>query len=98
MIPVALNVGFSNYIVADKILAMVSSESAPMRRVIQEHRKSGNLIDATQGRKTKSVIFLIDGQIATSALPQDVLKRRMTGEDNEFRVSIQEEELAAEAA
>jgi hypothetical protein len=77
MANVALNVGFYNYVLADKIVALVNSESAPMRRVIQEYRKSGRLIDATQGRKTKSVIFLEGGQVATSALPQDILVKRM---------------------
>ncbi len=78
--PVALNVGFYNYVIASKVVALVSSDSAPMRRVIQEFRKSGRLIDATQGRKTKSIVFLESGQITTSALAQDILARRMCGE------------------
>jgi regulator of extracellular matrix RemA (YlzA/DUF370 family) len=77
---IALNVGFYNYILEDKIIALINSDSAPMRRMIQECRKNGRLIDATQGRKTKSVIFLVGGNVATSALPQDVLLRRMIGE------------------
>jgi regulator of extracellular matrix RemA (YlzA/DUF370 family) len=81
MTNVALNVGFYNYVLTDKIVALVNSESAPMRRVIQEYRKSGRLIDATQGRKTKSVIFLEGGQVATSALPQDILVKRMLAEN-----------------
>ena len=81
MANVALNVGFYNYVLSDKIVALVNSESAPMRRVIQEYRKSGRLIDATQGRKTKSVIFLEGGQVATSALPQDVLVKRMLSDN-----------------
>lgn len=81
MVPVALNIGFYNYVISDKVLAMISSDSAPMRRIIQEFRKSGRLIDATQGRKTKSVIFLSGGQIATSALTQDILMKRMSGDE-----------------
>jgi len=80
MVPVALNVGFDNYVISDKVIALVSSDSAPMRRVIQEFRKTGRLIDATQGRKTKSVVFLESGQIAASALPQDILMRRVSGD------------------
>ena len=57
MTPVVLNVGFYNFVVSDKILALIRSDSAPMRRLVQEARKSGTLIDATQGRKTKSVLF-----------------------------------------
>ena len=83
MTNVALNVGFYNYVLTDKVVALVNSESAPMRRVIQEFRKSGRLIDATQGRKTKSVIFLEGGQVATSALPQDVLVKRMLSEGSD---------------
>jgi extracellular matrix regulatory protein A len=80
---VALNVGFYNFILEDKIVALISSDSAPMRRMIQECRKNGRLIDATQGRKTKSVIFLLGGNVATSALPQDVLFRRLIGAPEE---------------
>ncbi len=80
MVPVALNVGFDNYVISDKVIALVSSDSAPMRRVIQEFRKTGRLIDATQGRKTKSVVFLESGQIAASALPQEILTRRISGD------------------
>jgi regulator of extracellular matrix RemA (YlzA/DUF370 family) len=74
---VALNVGFYNYVVADKVLALISCDSAPMRRLIQEYRKGGRLIDATQGRKTKSIVFLEGGQVATSALSQETLARRL---------------------
>ena len=96
MANVALNVGFYNYVLADKIVALVNSESAPMRRVIQEYRKSGRLIDATQGRKTKSVIFLEGGQVATSALPQDILVKRMLS-DNGASAEVQTAEERAPA-
>jgi regulator of extracellular matrix RemA (YlzA/DUF370 family) len=95
MIPVALNVGFDNYVISDKVIALVSSDSAPMRRVIQEFRKAGRLIDATQGRKTKSVVFLESGQIAASALPQEILMRRITG-DTSASPEISEEDEAGE--
>ena len=93
---VALNVGFYNYVLSDKIVALVNSESAPMRRVIQEYRKSGRLIDATQGRKTKSVIFLEGGQVATSALPQDILVKRMLSDNGSVAVTPTAEESAPE--
>jgi extracellular matrix regulatory protein A len=98
---VALNVGFYNFILEDKIVALINSDSAPMRRMIQECRKNGRLIDATQGRKTKSVIFLLGGNVATSALPQDVLFRRLIGEpegpDTLAEVEALEEVPAGEA-
>lgn len=81
--PVVLNVGFYNYVMTDKIVALVSSESAPMRRLVQSVRKSGNLIDATQGRRTKSVIFTTDSAIILSAISQETLAKRLnTGEIN----------------
>jgi regulator of extracellular matrix RemA (YlzA/DUF370 family) len=91
---VALNVGFYNYVLSDKIVALVNSESAPMRRVIQEYRKSHKLIDATQGRKTKSVIFLEGGQVATSALPQDILVKRMLSDNGSVSSAPTAEESA----
>jgi regulator of extracellular matrix RemA (YlzA/DUF370 family) len=76
--PTVLNVGFYNYVMTDKIVALVSSESAPMRRLIQQVRKSGSLIDATQGRRTKAVIFTTDESIILSAISQETLAKRLT--------------------
>ncbi len=76
-----LNVGFYNFVMTEKIVAMVSSESAPMRRVIQNMKKEGMVIDATQGRRTKSIIFTTGREIVLSAISQETLaKRLMTGE------------------
>lgn len=79
--PPVLNVGFYNYVLTDKIVAMVSSESAPMRRLVQSLRKSGQLIDATQGRRTKSIIFTDGPSVILSAISQETLAKRLsTGE------------------
>jgi regulator of extracellular matrix RemA (YlzA/DUF370 family) len=79
--PTVLNVGFYNYVLTDKIVALVSSESAPMRRLVQSLRKSSVLIDATQGRRTKSIIFTNCESVILSAISQETLaKRLMTGE------------------
>lgn len=76
-----LNVGFYNFVMTDKIVAIVSSESAPMRRAIQTMRKEGSVIDATQGRRTKAIIFTTGKEIILSAISQETLaKRLMTGE------------------
>ena len=80
--PVVLNVGFYNYVMTDKIVAMVSSESAPMRRMIQTLRKDGQVIDATQGRRTKSIIFTAPDGIVLSAISQETLAKRLSGGDN----------------
>jgi regulator of extracellular matrix RemA (YlzA/DUF370 family) len=79
--PVVLNVGFYNFVSTEKIVALVSSESAPMRRLIQNLRKEGNLIDATQGRRTKSVIFTTGTAVIVSAISQETLARRMGTEE-----------------
>ena len=76
--PTVLNVGFYNYVMTDKILALVSSESAPMRRLIQSLRKTGNLIDATHGRRTKAIIFTTGPSIILSAISQETLAKRLT--------------------
>jgi len=75
--PAVLNVGFYNYVMTDKIVALVSSESAPMRRLIQNSRKAGAVIDATQGRRTKCVIFTSDSTIVLSAISQETLAKRL---------------------
>lgn len=80
--PPILNVGFYNYVLTDKIVALVSSESAPMRRLVQSMRKNGNLIDATQGRRTKCVLFTTGGTIILSAISQETLAKRLAAESS----------------
>ena len=79
--PTVLNVGFYNYVLTDKIVALVSSESAPMRRLVQGLRKEGNLIDATQGRRTKSIIFTTGDAVILSAISQETLAKRLNTGD-----------------
>jgi len=76
--PTLLNVGFYNYVLTDKIVALVSSESAPMRRLVKSLRDTGAVIDATQGRRTKSVIFTTGNGIVLSAISQETLARRLS--------------------
>jgi regulator of extracellular matrix RemA (YlzA/DUF370 family) len=90
--PIVLNVGFYNFVASTKILALVRSDSAPMRRVVQEARKGGTLIDATQGRKTKSVVFLDGGFTVASALSQETLARRLGGKEQQPLAGTPEED------
>lgn len=76
-IPAVLNVGFYNFVLTDKIIALVSTESAPMRRLIQNLRKDGTVIDATHGRRTKSIIFTSGSSIVLSAISQETLAKRL---------------------
>ena len=79
--PTVLNVGFYNYVLTEKVVALISSESAPMRRLIQGLRKGNNLIDATHGRRTKSIIFTTGSAVILSAISQETLAKRLsTGE------------------
>lgn len=77
-LPPVLNVGFYNYVLTDKVVAMVNSDSAPMRRLIQTLKKSDKVIDATHGRRTKSVIFTSGSEIILSAISQETLAKRLS--------------------
>ena len=66
-----VNIGFGNLISASRVIAVVSPESAPVKRMIQEAREVGKLVDATQGRKTKSVILTDSDHVVLSYLTTD---------------------------
>jgi len=72
-----MNIGFGNYVVREKVVAVISADSAPMRRTIQEARRVGQLVDATQGRRTRSAILTDSRQIIISGLNQETLARRL---------------------
>ncbi len=71
-----LNIGFGNSVNTDKIICMISPDSAPAKRLIQAAKDSGLIIDATQGRKTKAVIVMENNSIVLSALQPDTLSSR----------------------
>ena len=71
-----LNIGFGSMVAAGRVLAMVEPDSAPIKRVIQEARDRGMLIDASYGRKTKTVILMDTDHVILSALTPDVLAER----------------------
>ncbi|HAE92370.1 extracellular matrix/biofilm regulator RemA [Tissierella praeacuta] len=78
-----INIGFGNIVSANRIIAVVSSESAPIKRLIQEARDKGLLIDATYGRRTRAVI-VTDSQhvILTPVQPETVANRFHDKEEN----------------
>ncbi len=85
-----VNIGFGNMVSCDRIVSIVSPESAPIKRLVQDAKEAGNLIDATQGRKTKSVIVTDSELLVLSYLSADVVAQRidpdyksLEGEDNE---------------
>ena len=83
-----INIGFGSMIAAGRVLAIMDPDSAPIKRVIQEARDRGMLIDASYGRKTKAVILMDTDHVILSALTTDVLFTRWT----------EKEEPAAEEA
>ena len=78
-----INIGYGNVVMANKVVAIVSPESAPIRRLIQESKESGRLIDATYGRKTRAVI-ITDSQyiILSSVQPETVAHRFIDKEEH----------------
>ena len=78
-----LGIGFGNYVSPAHIISIVSPESAPIKRMVQDVREKGMLIDASFGRSTKSVIVTDSGNVILSALAPDVLSGRLeTGSDD----------------
>ncbi|MDD2397492.1 MAG: DUF370 domain-containing protein [Tissierellia bacterium] len=71
-----INIGFGNIALANRIVAIVSPESAPIKRLIQETREKGKLIDATYGRKTRAVIITDCEYIILSAIQPDTMALR----------------------
>ena len=63
-----INIGFGNMAAAARVMAIISPESAPVKRMIQDSRDKGDLIDATYGRKTRAVLIMDSGQIILSAV------------------------------
>lgn len=73
-----INIGFGNVVSARRIVAVVSPESAPIKRLGQEARERGMLIDASFGRKTKSVLVMDSGHVVWSSLIPEVIQQRGT--------------------
>lgn len=76
-----VNVGFGSIINASRIVGVVNSESAPLKRKIQEAREDGLLIDATFGRKTRAVVFMTSGHIVASALTVETISNRLEAKE-----------------
>ena len=78
---VLVNIGFGNMVSRDKVVAILSPDSAPAKRQIQQGKEEKTLLDATQGRKTKSVIFTSNDKIILSALTPETLTGRFNQVD-----------------
>lgn len=76
-----INIGFGSMVAAMRVLAIMDPDSAPIKRVVQEARDRGMLIDASYGRKTKTVILMDTDHVILSALTPDVLSDRWQGRE-----------------
>ena len=84
-----VNIGFGSMVATGRMLSVLSPDSAPIKRMIQEARDRGMLIDASYGRETKSVILMDTDHVILSALTPETLTARMTGQQTD---EIEEEE------
>ena len=71
-----INIGFGSMVAAERLLAIVAPDSAPIKRVVQEARERGMLIDASFGRKTKAVILMDTDHVILSAIPSETIGAR----------------------
>lgn len=85
-----INIGFGNMVSANRLVAIVSPESAPIKRVIQDAKERGTLIDATYGRRTRAVIVTDSDHVILSAVQPETVANRL----NDREESLTEEELA----
>jgi regulator of extracellular matrix RemA (YlzA/DUF370 family) len=76
MEPQLLNIGFGSTVVADRVVAIVSPNSAPMKRLKDEARKDKRLIDATHGRRTRSIIVMDSNHVVLSAIQSETISQR----------------------
>ena len=74
-----VNIGFGSMVASNRILAIVAPDSAPIKRLIQEARDRGMLIDASYGRKTKAVILMDTDHVILSAIPPEAIRSRWNG-------------------
>ena len=78
-----VNIGFGNMVSAQRVIAIVSPDSAPITRIIQDAREGGSLIDATYGRRTRAVIVTDSGHIILSAVQPETVANRVVDYDEE---------------
>ena len=76
-----INIGFGNLLDANRIVAIVSPDSAPVKRLIQEAREKGHVVDATQGRRTRAVIQMDSGHVVLSAIQPETIAGRIGTRD-----------------
>ena len=85
-----INIGFGNMVNAGRLIAMVAPDSAPIKRIVQEAKDKGVLIDATYGRKTKAVLIMDSDHVILSAVQPETVANRLNDEDDEAELDDDE--------
>ena len=78
-----INVGFGNMVAVDRVVALVSPDSAPIKRLIQDAKDDGRILDASCGRKTRSVIITDSDHVILSAIQSETIAHRLAGGEGE---------------
>ena len=78
-----INIGFGNLVSARRLLTVVSPDSAPVKRLVQEAKERAMLIDASFGRKTRAVLVMDTDHVILSALPPETIAKRLNDKDGE---------------
>lgn len=87
-----LNIGFGNMVSADRLIAIVSPDSAPIKRMIQESREKGLLIDGTYGRRTRAVILMDSDHVVLSAIQPETIANRLNAKETVVNEEVPEDE------
>lgn len=83
-----INIGFGNVVSAGRVVAIVTPDSSPIKRLREEARERGKLIDVTQGRKTRAIIITDSDHIILSAIQAETITQRFQGEEKEGEEEI----------
>lgn len=76
-----INIGFGNYVLAKRVVGIINPASSPMRRLREDAKAEGRLIDATQGRKTRSILVMDSNHIILSAIQAETISQRFAQEN-----------------
>ena len=87
-----INIGFGNIVVAERIVGIISPESAPIKRLVQEAKDDGMAVDATYGRRTRAVIIMDSGHVVLSAVQPETVAGRLDKDENTNIVTNGDEE------
>ena len=79
-----MNIGFGNVVYTEKLIAIITPDSAPAKRLIQRAKEEERIIDATQGRRTRFVLIMDGNQVVLSALQPDTLSGRFNGKEQSY--------------